>query len=97
MRIHLLREENSHFLEWKIRDFSTGFDVAFCNVTKKEKIQVYYINVTNLTDGEMNGRMDAGKLTNWIERTATMESFVISVSLGTGCYRHIQISADATL
>lgn len=26
-----------------------------------------------------------------------MESFVISVSLGTGCYRHIQISADATL
>lgn len=26
-----------------------------------------------------------------------MESFVISVSLGTGCYRHIQISANATL
>ena len=26
-----------------------------------------------------------------------MESFVISVSLGTGCYRHIQISASATL
>ena len=27
----------------------------------------------------------------------TMESYVISVSLGTGCYRHIQISANATL
>jgi len=26
-----------------------------------------------------------------------MESYVISVSLGTGCYRHIQISASATL
>lgn len=26
-----------------------------------------------------------------------MESFVISVSLGTGCYRHIQISANTTL
>ena len=26
-----------------------------------------------------------------------MESFVISVSLGTGCYRHIQISANASL
>ena len=26
-----------------------------------------------------------------------MQSYVISVSLGTGCYRHIQISADATL
>lgn len=26
-----------------------------------------------------------------------MESFVISVSLRTGCYRHIQISANATL
>lgn len=26
-----------------------------------------------------------------------MESYVISVSLGTGCYRHIQISANATL
>ena len=26
-----------------------------------------------------------------------MESFVISVSFGTGCYRHIQISANATL
>ena len=61
MRIHLLREENSHFLEWKIRDFSTGFDVAFCDVTKKEKIQVYYIDVTNLTDGKMNGSMNAEK------------------------------------
>ena len=44
-----MRKENHHFLEWKIRAFSTGFDVAFCDVTKKEKIQVYYINVTNLT------------------------------------------------
>ena len=26
-----------------------------------------------------------------------MESYVISVSLGTGCYRHIQISRSATL
>lgn len=26
-----------------------------------------------------------------------MENYVISVSLGTGCYRHIQISASATL
>ncbi len=26
-----------------------------------------------------------------------MKSYVISVSLGTGCYRHIQISAGATL
>lgn len=26
-----------------------------------------------------------------------MESYVISISLGTGCYRHIQISANATL
>ena len=50
MRIYLLWEENSHFLERKIRAFSTGFDVAFCDVTKKEKMQVYYINVTNLTE-----------------------------------------------
>lgn len=26
-----------------------------------------------------------------------MNTFVISVSMGTGCYRHIKISADATL
>ena len=35
--------------------------MAFCDVTKKEKIQVYYIDVTNLTDGKMNGRMNAEK------------------------------------
>ena len=45
----------------------------------------------------MNGRINVEILTNGIERTDTMESFVISVSLGTGCYRHIQISANATL
>ena len=47
--MYLLWEENDRFLERKIRHFSTGFDEAFCDVTKKEKIQVYYINVTNLT------------------------------------------------
>lgn len=31
------------------------------------------------------------------ERTVTMGSYVISVSVGTGCYRHIQISKKATL
>lgn len=49
--IYLLREENDWFWEWKIRAFPTGFDAVFCDVTKKEKMRVYYINVTNLTVG----------------------------------------------
>lgn len=44
-----MREENHYFLEGNVRYFPTGFDEAFCDVTKKEKMQVYYINVTNLT------------------------------------------------
>ena len=47
--IYLLREENHYFLEGNVRHFPAGFDEAFYDVTKKGKIQVHYINATNLT------------------------------------------------
>lgn len=37
------------------------------------------------------------KMHTKIKKTISKESFVISVSLGTGCYRHIQISDNSTL
>ena len=37
------------FLELNVRAFSTGCAAIICHVIKKYKIQVYYMNVTNLT------------------------------------------------
>ena len=44
-----LRKENDRFLERNVRAFSTGCAAIICDVIKKYKIQVYYMNVTNLT------------------------------------------------
>lgn len=42
-------ERKRPFLERNVRAFSAGCAAIICDVIKKYKIQVYYMNVTNLT------------------------------------------------
>lgn len=56
---------------------------------EKEIEQNFHIENTN--------KSKVGKTAKKAKKTAAKQSYVISVSLGAGCYRHIQISGGSTL
>lgn len=56
---------------------------------EKEIEQIFQVENTN--------KSKVGKTVRKTKKTAAKQSYVISVSLGAGCYRHIQISVGSTL
>lgn len=69
--------------------FGSGIREAFKEIYRNAKADNTIVFSLNGSESEYHPRKK--------KETGSVESYVISISFGTGCYRHIQIGANATL